>query len=1399
MKKVLLFFLAAFVCFGVARSQDPLAGMRIDTVYTDDGTILGYPVGGTTYRVYAQLEASTNFFSSMFATLEIPGDTPARTFDINSDNGFWNSAFGNEFGNAINAAFFPLAPDLQYDSWLTIGMDNSLAPGALGNAATPSTIFADSFGAAAGAAGPDLNMTDGLIFATQPNANGFGVAHLNGDGTTTYDVLLMQITTTGDWSYCINVQTFNSVGGGGPEGIYDYAWDSANFPDVVPGTPGSYNGYCKGLCSSAFGDAACDPVTDVPGCMDTTACNYDSLATIDDGSCTYPGCNDSTACNYDSTAGCDDGSCDYLDACGVCGGGGTVAGCTDSTACNYDSTADCDDSSCQYLDACGVCGGAGTVAGCTDSTACNYDSTADCDDSSCQYLDACGVCGGAGTVAGCTDSTACNYDSTADCDDSSCQYLDACGVCGGAGTVAGCTDSTACNYDSTADCDDSSCQYLDACGVCGGAGTVAGCTDSTACNYDSTADCDDSSCQYLDACGVCGGAGTVAGCTDSTACNYDSTADCDDSSCQYLDACGVCGGAGTVAGCTDSTACNYDSTADCDDSSCQYLDACGVCGGAGTVAGCTDSTACNYDSTADCDDSSCQYLDACGVCGGAGTVAGCTDSTACNYDSTADCDDASCEYVSCSGCTDTMACNYNPGAVIPDPGSCLYLDACGVCGGAGTVAGCTDSTACNYDSTADCDDSSCQYLDACGVCGGAGTVAGCTDSTACNYDSTADCDDSSCQYLDACGVCGGAGTVAGCTDSTACNYDSTADCDDSSCQYLDACGVCGGAGTVAGCTDSTACNYDSTADCDDSSCQYLDACGVCGGAGTVAGCTDSTACNYDSTADCDDASCQYLDACGVCGGAGTTPGCTDSTACNYDSAADCDDSSCQYLDACGVCGGTGTVAGCTDSTACNYDSTADCDDASCTYATCSDPTACNYDPDFVCVGDNMVLCTYAPCTANDVKTGAIELTAVAVGQCVPTLGNLSDAGSIDANANCAINPDLWYKFTAPTGGISVTMGNITFNGTIELQEADGTLIDCEDVNGVAGTEILNAGGLVAGNEYFISVSSTTAFTDGSFLLCVEFYEETTCDYGPGPYDLCDIFKATWIPNTTDYIFNFTPQGGGATLTETGFFFTKIKLRDVAGLEYNTTYDVVIDVTHTVLDGNGDPESIVVPGTVACEMIVGDIPETYMKSIYNCTEYGDHWLGDWIKADPWVCDAQDWEWRFAPAGSGLWIEGNFSGGPINVLQLMTVPGLQMGETYDVQVRAITSSGTGNWGPTECISLYDVIEMAPPSDNDEVADAVKSGTESISEGLQTAIYPNPNNGDLVYVNVANATTDKVLVDVYDVFGKLVYSSQFAPADGQINGIVTFSESLASGIYTVRIADGDQVQTERMVISK
>ncbi|MEE2954261.1 MAG: hypothetical protein VX347_03720 [Bacteroidota bacterium] len=70
-------------------------------------------------------------------------------------------------------------------------------------------------------------------------------------------------------------------------------------------------------------------LNDSCGCIDSTAYNFSSLATLDDGSCCYiAGCTSYLAVNYDSLACYDDGSC--IPA---------LLGCQNPTASNYDPLA----------------------------------------------------------------------------------------------------------------------------------------------------------------------------------------------------------------------------------------------------------------------------------------------------------------------------------------------------------------------------------------------------------------------------------------------------------------------------------------------------------------------------------------------------------------------------------------------------------------------------------------------------------------------------------------------------------------------------------------------------------------------------------------------------------------------------------------------------------------------------------------------------------------------------------------------------------------------------------------------------------------------------------------------------------------------------------------------------
>tara|TARA_B110000003_G_scaffold47844_2_gene46281 strand:- start:3549 stop:4523 length:975 start_codon:yes stop_codon:yes gene_type:complete len=50
---------------------------------------------------------------------------------------------------------------------------------------------------------------------------------------------------------------------------------------------------------------------EIYGCSDSNSINYNSVVTIDDGSCLYSGCTETNAINYDSVATIDDGNCLY--------------------------------------------------------------------------------------------------------------------------------------------------------------------------------------------------------------------------------------------------------------------------------------------------------------------------------------------------------------------------------------------------------------------------------------------------------------------------------------------------------------------------------------------------------------------------------------------------------------------------------------------------------------------------------------------------------------------------------------------------------------------------------------------------------------------------------------------------------------------------------------------------------------------------------------------------------------------------------------------------------------------------------------------------------------------------------------------------------------------------------
>ena len=786
---------------------------------------------------------------------------------------------------------------------------------------------------------------------------------------------------------------------------------------------------CGGDCPADLnGDGICD-TDNVFGCTEPSACNFNPDADVNNGSCdffTCLGCTDSDAVNFDSTATIDDGGClfsgctnpnasNYDGSADVDDGSCLFPGCTDISACNYSAQANDEDNSCDF-----------SCYGCTNQTACNYDSDATVNDGSCEF----------NSCRGCTNPDAINYDADATIDDNSCLF-DGCtnpeaenydpnaDINDGSCIFGGCTDATACNYNAQANQDDGSCDF-----------SCYGCINSSACNYDPDASVNDGSCEF----------NSCRGCTDSDAINFDSTATVDDGSCLFT-------------GCTDSTADNYDANADFNDGSCQF-------------SGCTNPAACNFDIEANVDDGTCDVI----------SCYGCMNPAACNYDETAEFPDGSCDLVSCRGCTDEEAINYDSDATI-DNGSCLFT-------------GCTDPAASNYDANADYSDGSCIY-------------SGCTNPFACNFDDDATVDDGTCDLT----------SCYGCINPLACNYDSTATLSDGSCDLFSCRGctnpdavnynpdatIDNGSCIVVGCLDPEAENYNPDADYNDPDlCTYP----------VISGCLVTIACNYNPDATVSDGNCDYA----------SCAGCTDPAANNYDATATLNDGSCSYGM---IVAGQSMLEGCTLPFACNFGDTENpCEFDSC--AGCLVVGACNYDPDATlattcfypedlcngatnvdcdcnCLNDanlngicdenetggctNPISCNYDPAAAFD--DGSCDTTSC--GGCTdPSSCNYDDTallndGSCDYNSctGCLDSTACNYDETA-----TVSDGSCTYPQ--DFQDCDGNCLN--DVNENNICDELEAEGCT--NPFACNFNANATFDDGSCesTSCAGCTDNVACNY-----------------------------------------------------------------------------------------------------------------------------------------------------------------------------------------------------------------------------------------------------------------------------------------------------------------
>jgi hypothetical protein len=137
----------------------------------------------------------------------------------------------------------------------------------------------------------------------------------------------------------------------------------------------------------------------------------------------------------------------------------------------------------------------------------------------------------------------------------------------------------------------------------------------------------------------------------------------------------------------------------------------------------------------------------------------------------------------------------------------------------------------------------------------------------------------------------------------------------------------------------------------------------------------------------------------------------------------------------------------------------------------------------------------------------------------------------------------------------------------------------------------------------------------------------------------------------------------------------------------------------------------------------------------------------------------------------------------------VPALVPGGEYSVRVKAIQCGEEGDYS-----SACNITVQGPQAQGDETPQLREFAENSAT------LYPNPNAGTEVRVELDGLGdgNHEVMIQIYDVYGKLIQTEGFGHAGSVMSRLVRFDGNMAMGMYMVQIVvDGERFATERLVI--
>jgi hypothetical protein len=436
--------------------------------------------------------------------------------------------------------------------------------------------------------------------------------------------------------------------------------------------------------------------------------------------------------------------------------------------------------------------------------------------------------------------------------------------------------------------------------------------------------------------------------------------------------------------------------------------------------------------------------------------------------------------------------------------------------------------------------------------------------------------------------------------------------------------------------------------------------------------------------------------------------------------------------------------------------------------------------------------------------------------CSSFYGTLAGAfPSTLAQSTCVTGEDRWYNFTTLSTGVTIFIGSNANDIVIELQDANGNVIDIENTVVGIGTEVLTKTGLTVGAIYRVGVRNynSNAQAGGQFSGCIRHLRAGGSDSGtsatwPSTIGMCNLFKASYCGGSgVQYRYTWT----GLTGIATGQVYTKTQTSDYLTITSVTPmlpagcmYNVLVTAIYTIPNGAGTNEVFEMPAATPTTITISANPLTSLRTSDQCSA-GPRYRGSVVASLPWVCGVTNWRWRFTEVNPlnlqtvGLPIEQN-RGAASNYISLTSVTALQYGKTYAVQTSPIyTYTGTNyQWGPVTYMCIIGSAGMVADASQDAMQDSEKDVAQDVSQGIELSVYPNPTNGEVLTMSLSGITSENVQVKIYDALGRKIESNRYV-VDGTLQTTLNFANELSNGLYILEVSTEDVRRSVRFMVEQ